>query len=83
MLFREASKEIVKWIESGKDALLVAGARQVGKTYLIRELLKERKIDYVEFNFVKQPGLLSTFKPALEEDEKTFLENLRIASLGL
>ena len=26
MLFRKASKEIVKWIESGKDALLVAGA---------------------------------------------------------
>lgn len=42
MLFRKASKEIVKWIESGKDALLVAGARQVGKTYLIRELLEER-----------------------------------------
>ena len=80
MLFRKASKEIGEWIESGKDALLVAGARQVGKTYLIRGLLKERKIDYVEFNFVKQPGLLSIFKPALEEDEKTFLENLRIAS---
>ena len=40
--FAKASKEIVKWIESGKDALLVAGARQVGKTYLIRELLEER-----------------------------------------
>lgn len=45
MLFRKASKEIGEWIESGKDALLVAGARQVGKTYLIRGLLKERKID--------------------------------------
>lgn len=63
MLFRKASKEIAKWIESGKDALLVAGARQVRKIYLIRELLEERKIDYVEFNFVKQPGLLPIFKP--------------------
>ena len=81
---RKAYSFLLQWLKSPeRKPLLVYGARQVGKTYLIRELLKERKIDYVEFNFVKQPGLLSTFKPALEEDEKTFLENLRIASLGL
>ena len=80
MLYRKVSKQINEWIDSGKEALLVTGARQVGKTYLIRELLKDKKRDYIEFNFVKQPKLLSIFKPAIEEDEKTFLENLRVAA---
>ena len=80
MLFRKVSKQINEWIDSGKEALLVTGARQVGKTYLIRELLKDKKRDYIEFNFVKQPKLLSIFKPAIKEDEKTFLENLRVAA---
>ena len=80
MLFRKIKKEIDKWIDEGKEALLVTGARQVGKTYLIREALKSKNKDYVEFNFIKQKKLLSIFNAAIEEDEKTFLENLRVAS---
>lgn len=79
MLYRKVSKQINDWIDNGKDALLVTGARQVGKSYLINALLKNKKKDYVEFNFIRQPKLLSLFKPALEEDEKTFLENLTFA----
>lgn len=80
MLFRKIKKEIDKWIYEGKEALLVTGARQVGKTYLIREALKSKNKDYVEFNFIKQKKLLSIFNAAIDEDEKTFLENLRVAS---
>lgn len=80
MLYRKISKQINDWIDHGKDALLVTGARQVGKSYLIRELLNAKEIDFVEFNFIKQPKLLSIFKPAIEEDEKTFLENLSVAA---
>ena len=80
MLYRKASKYINEWIDNGKEALLITGARQVGKSYLIRELLKAKKSDFVEFNFIKQPNLLSIFKPAIEEDEKTFLENITVAA---
>ena len=80
MLYRKAAKKINDWIDNGEDALLVTGARQVGKTYLIRQLLKDKKREYVEFNFIKQPYLLSLFKPAIEQDEKIFLENLRVAA---
>lgn len=34
---REAAKSIKEWLDHGKEALLVTGARQIGKTYLIRE----------------------------------------------
>lgn len=80
MLYRKASIQIDEWIDNGKEALLVTGARQVGKSYLIRELLKAKKRDYVEFNFIKQPKLLSIFKAAIKEDENTFLENLSVAA---
>lgn len=80
MLYRKVAKQVNEWIDNGDDALLITGARQVGKTYLIRQLLKDKKRDYVEFNFEKQPHLLPLFKSAIEKDEKTFIENLRVAA---
>ncbi len=51
MLFRKAYKDIKKWYDStNKKALLIDGARQIGKTYLIREFLKENVESYIEFN---------------------------------
>lgn len=80
MLFRKAKTTIDKWILSGTDALLVTGARQVGKSYLIRETLKEHKSDYVEFNFVKQKSLIKIFDSAINEDADKFLMELRVAA---
>ena len=39
MIRRDAEKQINDWIDNGKDALLITGARQIGKTYLIRNCL--------------------------------------------
>ena len=51
MLFREISEEINDWYKSAeKTALLVTGARQTGKTYIIREFLKSSTESFVEFN---------------------------------
>ena len=38
-----------------KKALLVSGARQVGKTFAIRKVGKECFADVVEFNFLNNP----------------------------
>lgn len=37
MLYRKVQKDIEKWLNDGHDALLITGARQVGKSFLIRE----------------------------------------------
>lgn len=37
MLERKIEKEIVQWIKNDNKALLIDGARQVGKTYIIRK----------------------------------------------
>ena len=41
MLKRKIQNRIQEWITNRENALLVDGARQVGKTYIIRKCLKE------------------------------------------
>lgn len=45
-MYRTASEKVKEWLISAKKALLITGARQIGKTYLIREeALKKSIID--------------------------------------
>jgi hypothetical protein len=80
VLFRKIKKQIEDWIQKGNDALLITGARQVGKSFIIRETLKERAEDFIEFNFIKQTKLLEIFKSAIEGDADKFLMALRVAA---
>ena len=59
MLKRRIQDSIYSWIENKKNALLVDGARQVGKTFIIRECAKEKNISFEEFNLIKMKGLSS------------------------
>lgn len=69
MIQRKMGKSIEQWIEKGKDALLLTGARQIGKTFLIRECLKKSDYPYEEFNFIEQPELISLFETAKTTEE--------------
>ena len=63
MLFRKAYNNIKKWYESdNKNALLVDGARQIGKTFLIRNFLKENVDSYIEFNLYENDLIKDAFK---------------------
>lgn len=64
MIKRDIQKNIKDWLSFGKDALLITGARQIGKTYLIRETLKDSKLPFIEFNFIENPSLVDLFKDA-------------------
>ena len=57
MLYRKAEGELRRWLASGTTPLLVDGAPKVGKTSLIRKVLKETGTDYVEFRLSEQPRL--------------------------
>lgn len=69
MLVRKIEKNIIDWIENGKKALLIEGARQVGKTYIIRKCLEEKQKDYVEFNLIEQPEIVSLLNRAATVDD--------------
>ncbi|MBQ9538179.1 MAG: AAA family ATPase, partial [Treponema sp.] len=81
MLYRNIESKIAEWIGStGREALLLTGARQIGKTYLIRELLKKSGRDFVEFNLIEQPSLIPLFESARANDTGSFLSRLSVAT---
>ena len=57
MIQRKAEKGIREWIKAPNGALLVSGARQVGKTFSIRRCLEEEKCDFLEINLIEMPEL--------------------------
>lgn len=59
---RQYENKIQNWINNSKKALLIYGTRQVGKTYLIREMLKRNSISYFEINFQEREDILKAIK---------------------
>lgn len=77
-LQRTAAKEIQAFLEGeAHKALLVTGARQVGKTTLIRQLGQEAFPNFVELNFLENTAARQLFETAT--DSSDFL--LRLSAL--
>lgn len=54
MLKRKMTERIRNWHDSlPKKALLLLGARQTGKTFIVRSYAKEKKLPFVEVNFLE------------------------------
>lgn len=74
-MFRKIENKLVAWKESTKKkALLITGARQIGKTYIIREFAKKYYDHFIEINFITQPSASAIFDGDL--DAKTVMMNL-------
>ncbi|MCQ2507404.1 MAG: AAA family ATPase [Dorea sp.] len=61
-MFRIYEEKIENWINESKKALLIYGARQVGKTYLVRKMLEKANISYFEVNFQEREDILQALK---------------------
>lgn len=69
MLKRTAYKELERWkARPGHRALLVDGARQVGKTYLVRAFAERHYSTFVEINFIETPAAAEIFAGNLDAD---------------
>lgn len=61
MIKRKIYNYLTNFFKEEKKSLLVTGARQVGKTFAVREVGKDVFEQFVELNFVEQPQLKSIF----------------------
>lgn len=62
MIKRKLYDYLVNWKNTkGKEALLIKGARQVGKTFLVREFGKKEYESFIEINFLKNGLYKSIF----------------------
>lgn len=69
MIRRKADKLIRDFLLHDKRALLVTGARQVGKTFSIRQVGKECFENVVEVNFIEHPDAVALFSNATSAKE--------------
>lgn len=66
MLKRKVYQELLKWKENtGGKALCIIGARQIGKTTLIREFGKNEYEHFAEINFVTDEKAADIFNDKL------------------
>lgn len=63
MLKRKIDSYIRNYYATTRNALLITGARQIGKTFSIREFGKSFK-SFIEINFVDNPEVADAFKGA-------------------
>ncbi len=69
MLKRKIMDQLIKWKESKeKKCLLLYGARQVGKTYIVDQFAKDHYDSYISIDFRKYPSLKSIFEGDLDVD---------------
>jgi len=79
MLNRNMMNRLIQWKNSqNKRALLIKGARQVGKTFIVREFARAYYTHFIEINFEKQP----TVKKAFEEDLDARSIILNLSAMG-
>ena len=70
MLYRKFSTYLEEWSErEKKPALLIEGARQIGKTTLIREFAKKKYgKNFAEINFITTPSAKKIFEGDINAD---------------
>ena len=64
MLERKISRYIEHFYEVNKGALLLSGARQIGKTYSVRRFAEKKFKSFIEINFVDSPDAVGIFSNA-------------------
>ena len=76
---RTIMKDLLAWKRSRRrKPLVLRGARQVGKTWLLEEFGKTFKEGFVRFNFDKNPEFAQFFQTT--KDVRRILQNLAMAS---
>lgn len=75
-MFRKDSITIEEWIKNSNKALLITGARQIGKTWLIRDEIEKSGYTKFEINFIDQPDMVHYLDAEMSADE--FLVKLRM-----
>jgi len=71
---RFAAKELDNWLKNhNRKPMILRGARQVGKTWLVRDLAKRQGLKLIELNFERLPNLADLFS---ENNPEEILKNI-------
>lgn len=78
MLKRKAISFIENWVNTkNKKCLVVQGARQTGKTYIIERFAEEKYEEFIEINFKQMPSAIDIFTGDLTVDNMVMAMRFR------
>lgn len=75
-MYRKDASFISDWINNSNKALLVTGARQIGKTWLIRDEIEKSGLTRFEINFIDQPDMIEYLNAQMSAED--FLVKLKL-----
>lgn len=80
MLKRKIYNQLLEWKQDkdGSTALLIEGARRIGKSYIAEEFAKQEYDNYILIDFTKAPKLVKSWFDLYLEDVDTLLENIQL-----
>lgn len=68
---RKIYNNLLKWKENSIDIpLMIIGARQIGKTYIINEFCKNEFENYIYINLLDNPQIVEIFEQPISTEEK-------------
>ena len=68
---RNFLRELEEWKNKNQNTpLMVIGARQIGKTYIINKFCKENYNDYIYINLMNNKGIIEIFDEPINTEEK-------------
>ena len=68
-MYRKDSVTVGEWLKNSNKALLVTGARQIGKTWLIRDEIEKSGYTKFEINFIDQPDMITYLNAEMSAEE--------------
>ena len=79
---RYISDNLQNWVNrSDRKPLVLRGARQVGKTWLVRDFAKSMNLKLIELNFEKEPELAEIFEEKSPDKVLVSLERIKGARI--
>ena len=80
MMRRKIYNDLLKWKEekAGATALMIEGARRVGKSYIAEEFAKNEYDSYILIDFSKAPNRVKSWFDEYLEDIDTLLQNIQL-----
>ena len=67
-MYRKIEKELDFWKENFKMPLMLVGARQTGKTYILEEFCKNNFTNYIYINLDKEENICEIFESTIDPD---------------
>ena len=75
-MYRKIEEELKKWKNDYEKPLMLVGARQTGKTYILEEFCKNNFNNYIYINLDKEENIGEIFENTIDPD--TIIEKIEI-----